>query len=104
MLQEDDLREARERLEEAFGERLSHVILYGSEARGDAGPDSDVDMLVVLEEPVAYAEDLRRAIHALYPMTLRLERPVQPHIVTTREYSTQDCALFRNVHRQGVRL
>jgi predicted nucleotidyltransferase len=25
------------------------VILFGSQARGDAGPDSDVDLLVVME-------------------------------------------------------
>src|SRR5262245_48665393 len=25
------------------------IILFGSEARGDAGPDSDVDLLVVME-------------------------------------------------------
>jgi predicted nucleotidyltransferase len=33
------------------------VILFGSHARGDAGPDSDIDLLVVLSE----APDKRRA-------------------------------------------
>jgi predicted nucleotidyltransferase len=101
MLDEKDLEEARERLNDAFGERLSEVILYGSEARGEAGCDSDVDLLVVLEEPVTYAEDLRKAIHVLYPMTLRIERSVLPHIVGRSEYATEDSALFRNVQRQG---
>ena len=35
------------------------VILFGSQARGDAGPDSDVDLLVVMDdglESVAEAE------------------------------------------------
>ncbi len=31
---------------EAFGDRLKGVILFGSEARGDARPDSDIDVLV----------------------------------------------------------
>jgi uncharacterized protein len=29
--------------------RPERVILFGSQARGDAGPDSDVDLLVVLD-------------------------------------------------------
>jgi len=31
--------------------RLHQVILFGSRARGDAGPDSDIDVMVVLDEP-----------------------------------------------------
>lgn len=27
------------------------VLLFGSQARGTAGPDSDIDLLVVLKEP-----------------------------------------------------
>ncbi len=34
------------------------VVLFGSLARGDEGPDSDVDLLVVLDE----AHDRRRAM------------------------------------------
>ena len=33
-----------------FGERLAQVWLFGSRARGDHRPDSDVDLLVVLLE------------------------------------------------------
>ncbi|MBI5843693.1 MAG: nucleotidyltransferase domain-containing protein [Deltaproteobacteria bacterium] len=32
--------------------RLHEVILFGSRARGDAEPDSDMDVLVILNEPV----------------------------------------------------
>lgn len=31
--------------------KLHQVILFGSRARGDADPDSDMDVLVVLDEP-----------------------------------------------------
>ena len=43
------LDELKERLSAAYGERLHAVVLFGSEARGDARPDSDIDVLVVLE-------------------------------------------------------
>ena len=36
-------------LSEMYGERLERVVLYGSQARGDAGPDSDYDVAVFLK-------------------------------------------------------
>ena len=47
-------REILERLKAllARGTRLHRLFLFGSRARGDADPDSDMDVLVVLAEPV----------------------------------------------------
>ncbi|HEY3354177.1 MAG TPA: nucleotidyltransferase domain-containing protein [Polyangia bacterium] len=42
------LQELRQRLRDRFGERLERLVLFGSYARGEAGPDSDVDVLVVV--------------------------------------------------------
>lgn len=33
-----------------FGNRVRSVVLFGSKARGDSGPDSDVDVLVRLAD------------------------------------------------------
>jgi predicted nucleotidyltransferase len=41
-------RVARE-LRELYGARLKQVVLFGSRARGDADPDSDMDLIVVLD-------------------------------------------------------
>ncbi|MHB8117766.1 MAG: nucleotidyltransferase domain-containing protein, partial [Methanothrix sp.] len=35
---------------EAFGDRLVSIALFGSVARGQAGPGSDIDLFVVLQE------------------------------------------------------
>jgi predicted nucleotidyltransferase len=46
------------RVSELYGSRLSKVILFGSYARGEQRADSDVDFLVVLNDPEvrAYSE------------------------------------------------
>ena len=56
---------------ETLGDRVISIVLYGSVARGTAGPKSDVDVLLVLEdaEPV-YRERLR----PLLPILRRLRK------------------------------
>jgi predicted nucleotidyltransferase len=38
----------RAALDDIYGDRLDRVVLFGSRARGDAGPDSDYDIAVFL--------------------------------------------------------
>lgn len=44
------LAELRERLSEDYGERVHAIVRFGSEARGDATPDSDIDVVAVLDK------------------------------------------------------
>jgi len=46
------LREFRQGLEDIYGARLVRVVLFGSQARDEAEPDSDIDVMVVLRGPV----------------------------------------------------
>lgn len=51
------------KLKEHFGPRLGHAFLFGSKARGDDRPDSDVDVAVVLKGNPGEAE--RAGVSAL---------------------------------------
>ncbi|HET6566942.1 MAG TPA: nucleotidyltransferase domain-containing protein [Rhodothermales bacterium] len=46
------LHAARVGLHRLYGDRLRRLVLFGSQARGDAHVGSDIDLLVVLKEPV----------------------------------------------------
>jgi predicted nucleotidyltransferase len=63
---DDLLRLIRDRVVQRF--QPIRLILFGSRARGDARPDSDVDLLVVLPDAPdkrAVAVEIRRALHDL---------------------------------------
>ncbi len=39
-----------------FGYHVERIILFGSRARGDAGPDSDWDFLIVVSEDLSFRQ------------------------------------------------
>jgi len=95
------LRRAKAALTDAYGPRLRGLILYGSEARGTAEPDSDIDLLVLLEGPVTW-EDSKKSIRVLYPLVLELGRPIHAVEVDPAEYEAQEWPLYRMVRKDGI--
>jgi predicted nucleotidyltransferase len=82
----------------------AHVILYGSRARGDARPDSDWDILVLLPGPVD-----RERRSAVRRQVYRVERQVG-EVLTTMVRSREDwdsdvqrvTPLHASIDREGV--
>jgi predicted nucleotidyltransferase len=54
------LTKLRARFEALYGDKLVKLVLYDSEARGDAAPDSDIDVLAVIEGDVAPGQEIER--------------------------------------------
>lgn len=97
------LDELKERLSAAYGDRLHVVVLFGSEARGHARPDSDIDILAVLETLAGdYGDELERGLAAVYPVALRLGRRISVKPLARTEYEQGDSPLLREVRRSGV--
>ncbi len=98
------LPEIKSRLEEAYGQRLRGVVLYGSQARGDARPDSDIDILVLLDGPVQDWVDLRRATDAIYPLILQHGVIIDAHPVDAELFDQKESPLYALAYREGIRV
>jgi predicted nucleotidyltransferase len=70
-----------ETLRRLFGERLVSIKVFGSYAAGDETPDSDVDILVVLETaeegPIGAAAHARAALELPVPVDVIVRTPSQ---------------------------
>jgi predicted nucleotidyltransferase len=96
------LAEAKARLAALYGDRLERVVLYGSHARGDARPDSDLDLLVVLRGEVEPYTEIKRTGPLHLDLLLRYDV-----LVSIQPYSVRDAADFErpfiwNVNAEGV--
>jgi predicted nucleotidyltransferase len=94
----------RAALREAHGDRLSGVVLFGSEARGDAGDDSDIDVLVLLDGPIRYADDLLANLVALDALSEELHRRISPKPIDAEGFLRGDSPLVRTARDEGLRL
>ena len=98
------LRELKERLTELYGERLQKLVLFGSQARGEAAPDSDIDVLVVLRGPVNAVHESERTLDLRVDWNLKYQALVQIVCVTSERYLAEKSPLLINVRREGVPL
>ncbi len=98
------LKQVKSLLKDAFGERLRGVVLYGSEARGQADPDSDIDFLVLLDGQPVEPQDSWACINALYGLVLELGRPIHAEPVDVADYEACEFPLYINASREGILL
>lgn len=99
---DEALRELKRQLEALYGERLKGLYLFGSRARGDAEPDSDVDVAVVLDDYESAFAEIRRMsrIGARLSLTLDLNLSLIP--IDAAHWATGASLFVRNVAREGV--
>lgn len=96
------LTELRRRFEALYGPRLVGLILYGSQARGDAEPGSDIDVLVVLAGPVQPGEEIGRTRKIVAGLSLAYDEVIACVFVSTEQFEHEQSPLLINVRREGV--
>jgi predicted nucleotidyltransferase len=94
-----------DKVRQRFDGQLVSAVLFGSRARGQAEPDSDLDVLVVMSSA---APDIRREVRHLavevwlqYGIYLSTRVWSQDHWCRAEELQT---LLYQNIHRDGINL
>ena len=86
-------------------DREADVILYGSRARGDEHPDSDWDILILVNSKTDL--DYERVFrHRLYEIELEIGEAFSISVYNKNEWKSKFwmTPLFQNIAREGLRI
>ena len=92
-------------IKKIYGSHLRLVILYGSYARGDFGPDSDVDIMILLDmsdmELKSYSQQLS---YLTYDYNLDHELDIKPIAKSEKHFQKwmENYPFYANIHKEGV--
>jgi len=89
-------------LETYYSSRFKGLILFGSMARNQAGPASDIDLLVILSRPLDYFRELHQIIELLYPIQLESDQLISAKPAAQDDFERGVIQLYRNAKREGV--
>lgn len=79
------------------------IVLFGSSARGTAGPDSDLDVLVIVKDGV----NRRRIAMSIYREMVGVGKPVDLVVATEediRKYGSSLALIYEPALREGKEL
>lgn len=80
------------------------VILYGSFARGENRPDSDLDILILVDSENTDWKATRKITHPLYDIELETSQVISPVVISKKEwqYKYLNTPLYANVKQDGI--
>lgn len=92
-------------IKKIYGSHLKEIILYGSYARGDFGPDSDIDIMILLDisdlELKNYGQTLS---YMTYDFNLENDLDIKPIAKNETHFRkwTENYPFYANVEKEGV--
>ncbi len=96
------LRQLSEALRDRYGERFVGLWLYGSQARGEARPESDIDVLLILTQLDRPAIEVDRYADILADLNLRYGVLLSVLPIVQSDLRGASGPFWRNVRAEGT--
>ena len=91
------------RVRRAFGPRLARLVLFGSQARGEATEDSDIDILVVVDQ--LSSADARAIDEIVADILTRADVLLSPLVLSAARFAelrARERRIVAEIDREGV--
>jgi predicted nucleotidyltransferase len=86
-----------------YGSSLKQLILFGSQARGDATPDSDIDLLIVTQKKLSKS-DREQVINFISDVSINQNILINFIEMSPQRFQTENSPLLLNIRREGILL
>jgi len=79
------------------------LILFGSQARGDAREDSDWDLLVLINKDKSnFSDDYDKYAYPFAELGLKYDALINAKVYTVKDWETHPSIFRYNVEREGI--
>jgi predicted nucleotidyltransferase len=96
------LHKLKKGLVDIYGDQLKAVYLYGSYARGEAHPASDVDVMIVLSDYQSYGKEIDRTGELTSRLSLEYGLSVSRVIMKEVQWQKGATPLLQNIRAEGI--
>jgi len=90
----------------SLAEPSATVILFGSQARGQSNKQSDIDILILVDnDKITYSEE-QRIKYPLYDLEFETGKVISPVIFSRNDWETRHIItpFYQNIKKDGVLL
>ena len=103
-----EIRQITERIKahlfQRFGTGVDSILLYGSHARGEAGPESDIDLLVLIHDTLNPSEVRASLSELLFDILVEQGELVSVIVLPKRYYEANESAFLRNLRQEAIKI
>ena len=94
--------EIKNRLASLYGDRLKDVYLFGSFAREEADDESDIDILIILEEVENHMWEVARTSEIMSQLSLACGRSITCVFASKEQWKNEETMFFLNVREEAI--
>lgn len=96
------LAELKSGLSRLYGDRLKAVVLFGSYARGDYDKNSDLDVMIVLDDYRRAWDELVRSAELASDLSLKHNVTISRTFIKETQWKSGDLPVLRNIRAEGI--
>ncbi|MDK2864887.1 MAG: uncharacterized protein PWP37_1079 [Thermotogota bacterium] len=96
--------QVKSHLRKRYGEKIREVILYGSHVRGEATKDSDIDILVLIDDSLDPFEVRRNLSDLLFDILLEHDELMSVVVLPEDFFENYNYPFMLNVKKEGIRV
>jgi predicted nucleotidyltransferase len=92
-------------LQNLYHERLDKLILFGSYSRNEAKENSDIDLLIVLnDKQISPYKEIDFTNDLVFSYMLNYEKQISIVPTTKQQFEQQESPLLLNIRKDGISL
>ncbi len=92
-------------LQNLYHERLDKLILFGSYSRNEAKENSDIDLLIVLnDKQISPYKEIDFTNDLVFSYMLNYEKQISIVPTTKQQFEQQESPLLLNIRKDGINL